>query len=78
MDNHQDAQDKRKLNTVHDIKPEQSLVAHYIRSQEKETNIISNEGSIGHDGRPYGNSPISELIPGEKISRIAEGQCKDQ
>jgi hypothetical protein len=78
MDDHQGTQYKRKLDTVHDIKPEQGLMAHFIRPKEKETNIISDKRSIAHDGRPYGNSPISELIPGEKISRIAKGQREDQ
>jgi len=53
-------------------------MAHFIRSQKKKTNIISNEGSIGHDGRSYGNAPISELIPGEKISCVTQSQGKDE
>jgi hypothetical protein len=78
MDDHQGTQYKRELNTVHDIKTKQGLMAHFIRSQKKKTNIISNEGSIGHDGRSYGNAPISELIPGEKISCITECQGKNE
>jgi hypothetical protein len=70
MDDHQDADDKRKLYTVHYIKTKQGFVAYLIRPQKKETNIISNERGIGHNGCAYCNAPISKLIPGEKISCV--------
>jgi hypothetical protein len=78
MDDHQDADDKRKLYTVHYIKTKQGFVAYLIRPQKKETNMISNERSIAHDGRPYCNAPISKLIPGEKISCVTQSQGKDE
>jgi len=78
MDDHEGTQDERKLNTVHDIKTEQGLMAYFVRSQKKKTNIVSNEGSIGHDRRPYGNAPVSKLIPREKISCVTECQGKNE
>jgi hypothetical protein len=53
-------------------------MAYLICSQEKETKIISNKRSIAHDGCPDCNSPISKLIPGEKISCVTQGQGKDE
>jgi hypothetical protein len=78
MDCHQGTYYKREFNTVHDIKTKQGFMAYLIRSQKKETNLISNERSIGHDGRPYRNSPISKLVPGEKIPCVTQGQGKDE
>ena len=45
---------------------------------KKETNIISNERSIGHDGCAYCDSPISKLVPREKISCVTQSQGKDE
>jgi hypothetical protein len=78
MDGHQGAYYKRKLNTVHYIKTKQGFMAHLIRSQKKETNIIPNERSIGHNGCAYCNSPISQLIPREKISCVTQSEGKDE
>jgi hypothetical protein len=78
MDCHQGTYYKRKLNTVHYIKTKQGFMAYLIRSQKKETNIISNERSIGHDGCAYCDSPISKLIPREKISCVTQSQGKDE
>jgi hypothetical protein len=78
MNDHEDADNQRKLNTVNHIKTKQGFMAHLIRAQKKETNVIPDERSIGHNGRAYGNSPISKLIPREKISCVTEGQGKDE
>jgi hypothetical protein len=78
MDGYQGAYYKRKLNTVHYIKTKQGFMAHLICSQKKETNIIPNERSIGHDGCAYCNSPISQLIPREKISCVTQSEGKDE
>jgi hypothetical protein len=78
MDGHQNTQDKRELNTMYHVETKQSLVAYLIRSQKEITDVVSNEGRIAHDGGPYGNSPISQLIPGKKVSCVTQSQGEDE
>ena len=60
------------------IESKQSLMAHLIRSEHKKTDMVPYEGSISHDGRSYGDSPIRQLIPGKEIPCIAEAKGKDE
>ena len=78
MDGHEKACDKRNDNAVENIKTQQGLMAYLIRTQNKETNIIPNEGRVTHDRCSYGNAPESQLIPGQKISGIAEAERKNE
>ncbi len=78
MDGHEESGQKGEDHTVKHIKTKQGLMAHLICSQNKEPYILSEEGSIAHDGRPDGDPPISQLIPREKISRVTQGKSKDK
>jgi len=60
------------------IEAKQGLMADLIRPQKKETNIIPDERSIIHNGCSHGDSPISQLIPGEKVSCITESNGQDE
>jgi len=53
-------------------------MAHLVCSENKEPNRVPKEGSITHDRCPYGNSPISELIPGQEVSRITEAEGQNE
>ena len=53
-------------------------MAYLIRSEHKKTNVLPNEGSISHNSGSNGDSPVSQLIPGEKVSRITQGNSEDE
>jgi len=78
MDSHEKARDERNDNTVENIKSEQSLMAHLLRTQNKEPNLIPNKRGVTHDRCPHGNSPKSQLIPREEIPGIAEAKRKNE
>jgi hypothetical protein len=78
MDGHEESSQEGEDHTVEHVKAKQSLMAHLICSQNKEPDIFTEEGSITHDGCSHGDSPISQLIPGEEISCITQGESKDE
>jgi hypothetical protein len=78
VNGHKESGQKREDHTVEHIKAKQGLMAYLLCPQNKEPDIISKEGSITHDGRSNGDSPVSQLIPGEEISCITQGESEDE
>ena len=78
MDGHEESSQEGEDHTVEHVKAKQGLMAHLISPQNKEPNIFSDERGITHDGRSHSDSPISQLIPGEEISCITQGESKDE
>src|SRR5512136_2324835 len=78
MDGHEESSQEGEDHTVEHVKAKQSLMAHLICSQNKEPDIFAEEGGITHDGRSHGDSPISQLIPGEEISCITQTESENE
>jgi hypothetical protein len=53
-------------------------MTHFIGPEHKETDLVSDERGITHDCGPDCDSPVSQLIPGEKVSRITQGKSEDE
>ncbi len=78
MDSHQKAREKGDDHAMKNVKTEQSLVAHFIRAQHKESDVVSDQRRITHDRCPDRNAPEGKLIPRQKVSGITESKRKDE
>jgi len=63
---------------VQNVKSQQGLMPYLVGSQHEEPDPVSNKGSVAHDRGSYGNTPISKLVPREKISRITQAERQDE
>ncbi len=53
-------------------------MAHFVSPQHKKADVFSDEGRIVHDRCSDGDSPISQLIPGQKVSCVTEAEGEDE
>ncbi len=78
MDGHEESSQEGEDHTVQHVKAKQSLMTHFIGPKHEVTDLVSDEGGITHDRSSNCNPPVGQLIPGEKVSCVAQSKREDE
>src|SRR5260370_27099811 len=77
MNSDEQKRDEGENHDVKHVETQQRVFSHDVPTKQQEAYFVANEWHRGNDVSANGHCPKGELVPRQKIARVAEGQ-RDQ